>query len=168
MCSSAATPSCVPEGSAAVDQACAFDGDCAPGLGCPDSTLLCRPYCDASAQCGAASCLELRSAAPVGACAYDCDPLTGGGCPGARSCYLFQATKIEDTAPSVDTLCFVPGAAAPGEACDLSLECQPGLLCANGGCRYACDLDNPSCPTGTCREPTVPSTLRGVRYGVCL
>ncbi|MEQ9078195.1 MAG: hypothetical protein RLP09_30290 [Sandaracinaceae bacterium] len=168
MCARPADPRCVPPGDAAEDEPCGNDGDCAPGLGCPSNASICRPYCDADGICEGAFCIEAVSESPVGFCSNVCDARDGSGCPTGRGCYLGLATSIETRTDFIDTVCLVPGTADQGEPCPTFSECRPGFACADDACRAVCDLDAPSCTTGTCTELVPPAVIRGVRYGVCL
>jgi len=167
MCSRAAAPRCIPEGSANEGEPCARDEDCAAGLTCPTNGATCRPYCDDDAICDGARCVEPTSGAAVGLCTHVCDARDGSGCTAGGGCYLSAFTAVETGATIIDTVCLVPGTAGEGEPCPTFTECRPGFACADDVCRQVCDLDAPSCAVGRCNELTPRTTIRGVRYGVC-
>jgi hypothetical protein len=73
-----------------------------------------------------------------------CDPVTGGGC-GSATCYL-----VPQKGPSC--VCD-KGKANEGKACNTTIECGAGLVCAGkkapGVCRKACTAGGGGCPSTT-------------------
>lgn len=100
---------------------------------------------------------ERRWCSPDGVLSL-CDPVNVKGCY-EGTCYLIPFRGVSCVCPV--------GTAAEGEACNTTVECAPGHVCAGtsppGTCRRTCDSNTPDCPTGLQCTP-----INGFpQYGYC-
>lgn len=134
---------------------------------CRDGKTAGTRYCDESqvlGEClvgGVAACpdpesdpstiqeTKVDSGAPAPECpklrASDaCNPVVGCGCKTNETCAIAADGK--------STSCVAAGTHATGQSCTTSSDCsppiagQPGLVCAKGVCRQACDNIGNACP----------------------
>ena len=155
--------SCVPDGEASLEEACAVDAetgsdDCAAGLTCftvdgERSRGVCLALCNpAVPDCGPVGlddhvCRTGYIDAP-GLCFRDCHPITDP-CEAGRSCQYWH-----NYPERYDEICLPPGEQAYGEACG-EARCAEGLDCISGTCTMPCETAHPEvCPSGYCRAHT--------------
>ncbi len=133
---------------------------------CTGATGRCYRFCSDSTVCGAGSTCNVTAKKSATAstqftlCSlvFNCTVVPEGGCPSGFGCYPFSTTQNE---------CDCQGAAAAGDSCGATADCQPGTFCVGpkGGttCHQACNManGNSDCTTGTC-------TNSGTLYGYCM
>lgn len=98
------------------------------------------------------TCLRVNNETPV--CLLNCEPQKQNSCPSTAQC-----TQASDGR----YFCVDVGTAKDGEACQVTDDCVPGLVCFQGPdateCLRRCNVQSPSCPGGrTCRTLTASST----------
>ncbi len=165
---------CRPLGAAGPGAGCSEATDCQAALLCEGhgaEPTTCRGYCRTHADCGAEGvCLELPRIAGsgLGVCDAGCDLLSGAGCA-AGVCGV-QGTNDVDGQPAGVRVCRPAGTTPIGGACSSDASCVGGALCGGtpAQCTALCDVDAPTCATGTCM-PITPTTVLGARtIGLCI
>ncbi len=158
--------SCVPEGATPVGDFCLVATACQAGSTCvrANGAGACSKWCEGPVDCPGTDCLRLVVDDVVGSCRNPCNAIARTGCAVGTACYVALGADISDASLTI-TLCVGPGTGALGSACTAPFDCQPGLACAVDRCVQLCDLDAPSCGTGTCMD--LGWSADGVRYGEC-
>jgi hypothetical protein len=150
-------------GSAAVGEDCtildnSFGKDtCAPGLVCSPverpqgSTLTCKPLCDSPDDCDSDQfCARFNNSAEleedtrlIGMCLDVCEFFDSEGtCPEDTRCVHGGTIDL-----TINFACIGYSPGQEGDACTGANQCDAGLICRNGFCRYGCDPEH-ACPTG--------------------
>ena len=131
---------------------CAKEEKCVLPQGASADKGVCYTDCLSSACSGDGKC---NNTSDPNYCTALCDPLAPS-CPNGQTCYLNYGLK--DIGPIFGFSCGVPHILAPteGQPCnikDFYNTCVKGTLCSGSSksvCRPVCNLDSPSCKTGTC------------------
>lgn len=145
--------SCVPAGSAQVDDACdvasmTTQTTCDDGLFC--SNGVCVEHCDPQATSGdpgtctfPSQCAEVGgpggTTADWGYCADACDPFAANACASGEKCFPEARGSADDL---IYGTCGTGAAGQTGDPCDGSLtqvQCGQGLICAGDKCTPICD-----------------------------
>ncbi|RLB45476.1 MAG: hypothetical protein DRJ42_29830 [Deltaproteobacteria bacterium] len=158
--------SCVREGATPLGEYCIFATGCQAGFTCVrgNGAGICMRWCEGPGDCAGTECLRLVIDDSVGACRIPCNPIDRTGCAVGTACYVAPGAELSGASATL-TLCVAPGTGAIGTACTAPFDCQPGLACPIDRCVELCDLDAPSCGTGTCMD--LGWSADGVRYGEC-
>lgn len=170
------TRACRDAGTAVHAETCADDLDCAPGTYCMNLAghRVCRDYCEADTDCetpGGLCRVELGlNPGDEKWCSDNCDPISNAGCAIAGS----KCIPVLDPTDTWYTLCVAAGGSGQGQACSQHTDCGPGQGCLAptgqaAACRDYCDINAPSCATGTCTPFEDPKPVFGpIEYGGCL
>lgn len=169
---------CRADGPASLNEGCASQADCGPGLGCFEVagegrclTPCCASEggCGVSERCTAGAILIEASGAQStgwGACvqASACDVLSGDGCYFDEGCFIVSNEG--------DTSCAPAGTAEVGDTCEVQTDCQAGLFCAGVDnqlrCVRICAMDGvpgPRCQPGEGECVSYSQTKNGA--GLC-
>lgn len=172
---------CVAAGTAAFAAQCDANQDCVAGAICLGEAAVgyCAEFCDADTDCsgGNICAVHLGDGAggvlpDVSMCSSTCNLATASGCPSGLGCIL---AREGDGQQRFFTMCFAALAGTTGTACPTPDVCAPGYGCYNTGmadqCFQNCDVNAPSCITGTCvpiqDENMQNIVLNGVSIGAC-
>ena len=151
---------------------CAKEEKCVLPQGASADKGVCYTDCLSSACSGDGKC---NNTSDPNYCTALCDPLAPS-CPNGQTCYLNYGLK--NIGPIFGFSCGVPHILAPteGQPCtikDFYNTCVKGTLCSGFSesvCRPVCNLDSPSCKTGTCMAYAgiVGSDYIPANLGVCM
>jgi hypothetical protein len=172
--------SCIPAGGLGLHEKCTADADCAKGSWCDHFTGTCEEICLSSADCDGGTCVNAPQVNPASTipglqvCTANCEPVTTAPCGSGVTC-AFDASS---TVQGFD--CFVSGLNPEGAMCNLSRDCDKGLVCIVVGSKKSCERW--CTPVGTtfpgtanhcasakpkCVAFSTPFTRNGVEYGTC-
>lgn len=158
----------------ALDQPCpdGEDASCEEDLVCADYGIggaHCKRTCTGPDDCpGARSrCSRTDVASGQTICSASCDPLGSGQCADGEKCLLGRAAD-----GFLDVNCAAHGGQAHGQACAISADCGPGLICVGTApdkrCETLCEVGGSGCAAGSsCTSVAGDNQLGGVEYSYC-
>jgi hypothetical protein len=163
--------SCVPAGTADLDQACSTIADCLPGLQCLGGA--CLRLCDpARSDCGTKACQQATSS-------------LGGLLPGSYFC-VSDCNLVDPQKPRGDLVACGPGmhciwittgsvcggseyaTRGHGEVCSTAYDCKPGFVCRTDNiCGKWCETSS-DCPSDFSCDIQGEISVGAVKFGTCV